>query len=434
MRILAVALSLALLFVWSLPGTIALRSLLLLSALAVVAVTHVHGNWRSNFRDIGQGAALPLALIATFSLWLMGQGIWLAAEPNWSLNELRGQLLPALLAFLLGLMLAPLVTRLATAIVIVFAVQAAIAIGHAVWHWFIHGVVLTKVVPLTGGKLEMSFVLNLLLAFLMVDLFCRATNRPHLLRLPLATVVTILLLDLAGSLLAGARNGIIGIVFLSVSAISLFIFDQRRRLGPTRTLTATLAIAAGVTALASLNYHADSRWQVFVETAPIAWDIDSHTHWINPADQSLPTLADGRLADESAYLRIAFIHGGLRLLADHPLGYGYGRNAFAHALRLRYPEARLGHAHSGWIDLGVGGGVPALLLWASFLGSLIWLGWRSYFGRNDAHGLTLFFIATGFAGRMVLDSVNKDHMLQMFLFLIGLLLTLTTMGRERSMA
>lgn len=418
----AFVLSLALLFVWSLPGTIALRWLLL-SALVVLAVTLSH----HDLRRIGRSASLPLALITITTLWLLGQAVWLAVEPAWSLGELRGQWMPALLALLLGLMLAERIDarRLATPIALVFAAQAAIAVGYSFWHWFVHDELLTQQVPLTGGKLEMSFVLNLLLAFVTVDLFCRASRRTPILRLPLAAVAAILLLALTGSLLAGARNGIIGILFLAFSSVSLFVFDQYRRLGPLRTLAASAAIIATLTAFALISYRTDPRWQTFAETVPIAWDIDRHTAWLD-ASHPLPKLGSGLNIDSSAYIRIAFIHGGLRLIAKLPLGYGYGRNAFAHALRQQYPDARLGHAHSGWIDLGVGGGVPALLLWAAFLGSLIWRGWRAFFDDGNPHGLVLFFIATGYAGRMALDSVNKDHMLQMFLFLVGILLVATS--------
>jgi len=69
-------------------------------------------------------------------------------------------------------------------------------------------------------------------------------------------------------------------------------------------------------------------------------------------------------------------------------------------------------------------------LWAAFLGSLMWRGWRAFFDRDNPHGLLLFFLATGYAGRMLLDSVNKDHMLQMFMFLAGLLLMLSAPQRE----
>lgn len=422
MNALAYALSLALLFVWSLPGTIALRWLLLLGTLAVLGIALSRRDWRR----IARAAAFPGLLVALLTLWLLGQTAWLAVEPAWSLDELRGQWLPALLALLLGLLLAARAAHLTTAIVLVFAAQAAIAVGHSVWYGFVHGELLTQQVPLTGGKLEMSFVLNLLLAFVTIDLFCRVSRRAPILRLPLAAVAGILLLALAGSLLAGARNGIIGILFLAFSSVSLFVFDQRHRLGPLRTLATAAAIIATLTAFTVISYRADPRWQAFAETVPIAWDIDRHSAWLDVSRHPWPKLGSGLDVEYSAYTRIAFIHGGLRLIAELPLGYGYGRNAFVHALRQQYPDARLGHAHSGWIDLGVGGGVPALLLWAAFLGSLMWRGWRAFFNDSNAHGLVLFFIATGYAGRMALDSVNKDHMLQMFLFFVGILLVATS--------
>jgi hypothetical protein len=420
---LAFGASLVLLFVWSVPGTVALRMVLLLAAVALLARHAASPDFRAGLRS----ARLALALLGTLALWLLLQALFVSPDMIWALGELRGQGLPALLALLLGLLLAGRIEagRLVTAIALVFAAQAAIAVGHSLWHWLARGQLLVQQVPLTGGKLEMSFVLNILLAFVTVDLFCRATGRAAPLRLPFAAVAAILLLALAGSLLAGARNGIIGIAFLAGSAISLFVYDQRRRLGPLRTFAAAAAIVAGVAALGAANYRADPRWQTFAETAAIAWDIDRHPTWLDASTHPWPKLADGRQVDPSAYTRIAFIHAGLRLLAEHPLGYGYGRNAFAHALRLQHPEARLGHAHSGWIDLGVGGGLPAAALWAVLIGSLMWRGWRAFFARDNLAGLVLFFVAAGFAGRMVLDSVNKDHMLQMFLFLAGLLLVLT---------
>lgn len=420
MNALAVALSLALLFVWSLPGTIALRWLLLLGALAVLA--------RCDWRQVARVASLPLVPIVALTLWLLGQTAWLAVEPAWSLDELRGQWLPALLALLLGLLLAGRIDakRLATAITLVFAAQAAIAVGQSIWHWLVHDDLLTQQVPLTGGKLEMSFVLNLLLAFITVDLFCRATGRVALLRLSSVAVAMLLLLALVSDLLAGARNSIISIVLVTVLALSLFMFDQHGRRGQKRILAAAIAIVAVIAALGAASYHSDPRWRKFAETVEIAWDIDRHSSWLDTSTLPWPKLNDGSDVEYSAYARIAFIHGGLRLIAEHPLGYGYGRNAFGHALRQQYPDARLGHAHSGWIDLGVGGGWPALLLWGGLLGSLMWRGWRAFFADGNPHGLLLLFLAFVYAARMMLDSVNKDHMLQIFLFLIGVLLVATS--------
>jgi hypothetical protein len=430
-RRVAFWLCLVLLFVWSIPGTIALRSLLMAGTLLALVTAFRPRIGRNALRDAG----MPTWLITLLTLWLVVQAMAVSRETSWALGELRGQWLPALIAFAIGLLLVRSAgsdsSRLPTAFVLVLGAQAALAVGHSLWHWVEHGELLRQLVPLTGGKLEMSFVLNLLLAFLTVDLFCRATGRPPLLRLRLPHVLAILVVALGCGYLAGARNGILGILFLSLSTVSLYVFDQRRRLGLARSLVAAAAVVLTLGAFALASVRADPRWQTFAETAALAWDIDRHTSWLDQANRPWPKLADGRDVEYSAYTRIAFIHGGFRLIAENPLGTGYGRNAFAHALRQQHPEARLGHAHSGWIDLGIGGGWPALALWAALLASLIGIGWQAFFRRARAPGLVLFFLSTGYAGRMVLDSVNKDHMLQMFMFLAGALLMLS---RDRATA
>lgn len=267
----------------------------------------------------------------------------------------------------------------------------------------------------------MSYILNILLAALTVDLLWRACQRPPFLRLSLPAVVAALLLALFAAYLAAARNGSIGVLFLSVSAITLYLIETWRRHGGRRALAGGMLLLAAVASFAIVSYRSDARWQTFAATVPIAWDIDAHRTWLDSEHLSYPVLPDGEPVEASAYLRIAFIHAGLREIEKHPLGVGYGRNAFAHALR-QSEAAQLGHAHSGWIDLGVGGGIPALLLWAAFLGSLMAAGAMRYFRHDSPHALWLLLLTTGYTGRLVLDSVNRDHMLQIFLFLGAYLL------------
>lgn len=427
---IALIFSLALLFVWSLPGVTALRYLLLLGGLGCLLPELARLPWR-NWRSL----IAPLAALGLLTAWLLYQAVFIAPEPAWVRGELAGQWLPGLLALGLGLLLGRASVRrevqdpepwgaawLPLGIVLVLASQALITIVHAVVYWFQTGALLVQVVPLTGGKLEMSFILNILLAFLAVDLFGRASRRGPLLPVPLAVTLALLVVALISLFLAGARNGLIGLLFLVTSATYLFLYDQRQRLGLLRAGGIALGITALVAIFAFSSIKADPRWRHLGETARLAWDIDGHDAW--QGGRPMPLLADGSPADASAYLRISWLRVGARLISENPLGVGYGRNAFAHALRPHYP-VQLGHAHSGFVDLGVGGGAPAIILWLAFVASLVWLGWRSFFSRRHRlTGLLLIFLASGFSGRMVLDSVNRDHMLQIFFFLSGVLLVL----------
>lgn len=66
--------------------------------------------------------------------------------------------------------------------------------------------------------------------------------------------------------------------------------------------------------------------------------------------------------------------------------------------------------------------MPGILLWLGFCLSLLWQGLCAFTRRRDLAGLALMLVTCGFMGRMLLESVSKDHMLHLFLFTIAALL------------
>ena len=427
---ITLALVLGLLFTWSLPGVPALRYwLLFLSLLGVAKLS----SWQS-LVPVWRANRWALSLLAVFTLWLVGQAVFISHQTLWALSELSGQWLNALLALSLGVLLACAArdkTRLSgavitTALIGVWILQAAIAVGQSVTHWWLHGELLRGLVPLTGGKLEMSFILNMLLAARTVDLLFRACHARRCLQLPWQAIIGAVAISLTSLYLAGARNGAIGLLFLAVSASLLYGIHRIRHQSVRRGVLSGAMLLALVTSLAVISYQADERWPAFMESTALGWDIDGQSAWKDIDHARLPVMKNGVAVDASAYTRVAFIHAGLRLIGERPLGVGYGRNAFVHALRESGSDAQVEHAHSGWIDLGIGAGIPAVMLWLLFMGSLMVTGGVRYFRDQNPHGLWLLFLASGYLGRMVIDSVNRDHMLQMFLFLAGYLLVMST--------
>ncbi len=414
-----------LVFVWSVPHTIALRYLLLAMALAL-ASWHVG---RAALVAAMNAARIPLIALAMLTAWLVIQALLISPERDWALGEISGQWLVGIAALLLGLLLGALGNRRAglaqraalLAITTALLMLAAVGVGQSIAHYFTDGELLRQEVPITGGKLEMSFVVNILLAILAVDLVQRAAGSRPFLPLPVWTNCGAIAIGLASAYLAGARNGIIGLVFLGISGIVLVMFYHRRDIGLRRAFWGAAALAVMLAGFAYASYRADPRWKPFGESVAIGWDIDAHKEWLDAGQGPYPTRADGTTVDPSAYVRVAYIRAGLREIARHPLGVGYGRNAFGHSLRQTLPT-RLGHAHSGFIDLGVGGGIPALALWLAWIAALFVVAWRGYFRHGSPSGLLLLLLLSGYTGRMVLDSVSKDHMLQLFMFLAGFLL------------
>lgn len=425
---LVLALLSLLIFVLPIPGTIALRYLLLCGLLAalVLKLLRLPGIGTSVWRA-GQ---TPLVLLAVFSVWIVAQSVGVSEEPPWALSEIRGQWVPAMAALLAGLavgagFVAPRERmRLAvTVVVMALIAQTAFSLAFVYLYSLKVGYVAGHKTVLTAGKLEISYFNNLLLAFLAVEVISRWIYRQPLLRMPGWLVVGSILMAFYSNLAFAARNGIVGSVLLVFSLVLIVFIREFRRIGAVRAIAAGTACVALVAALASASYRQDVRWQGLIEKVGVAWDIDRHQAWRDTQRNPLPVTSDGTAIDESTYTRIAWIHAGLRLWAEYPLGVGYGRNAFGHALR-KTGDSTVGHAHSGWIDLGVGTGIPGLLLWAALMLALIVVGLRRYFRSGDSLGLVLAFVAGGFSGRMVLDSINRDHMLMLFLLLVGLLLVL----------
>jgi hypothetical protein len=238
---------------------------------------------------------------------------------------------------------------------------------------------------------------------------------------------------IAAALLAeysnGMRNGIaefgLTLMFLAV----LLIRDKRRRLGVPLLLGGVVSLLLIAVTFAYLNYKADSRWQVIGETAAIAWHTEGNKAWLDPRGNPLPLLANGTPVDHSAYMRVSALKEGARLIVDHPLGIGFGRNAYGHGLMAKYGETGLGHSHSGLMDLAIGTGILGIILWLTFLAALFLVGWRRFREAPDYPPLLLMLVVGGYGFRMLVDSIIRDHMLQQFLFLAGLLAVLTALSR-----
>ena len=60
-----------------------------------------------------------------------------------------------------------------------------------------------------------------------------------------------------------------------------------------------------------------------------------------------------------------------------------------------------------------------------FMASLGYVGWREYSSRENAMGLVLFIVVLSFFLRMFVDSTLREHILQQFMLVIGILLAVT---------
>ncbi len=418
----------ALVFVWSVPGSTALRYLLMALAL-VVFVGQVRNlrDWLP-YRSLLAG---PLITYAVLTLWLI-VGIFLSDQPAWVAGELKGQWIKSTLCLGLGMSVATVALRnlrgYSWQIVagVIFAVLFSQVVGtllDGLGMWVIDGMSPFQMARLSGSRTGMSYVTNIYMALLAAELVSRLLGSARMLpALGMRSLVLALVLGLICTAMLGTRNGMLGILFLLGACAFIYWLPQLSKLSWRRVIAGVVLTFTLIGVLGTVMVSMDARWQRLGGTLPIALDIDGHTNWIVPERDGMPKLPSGDFVDESAYLRIAWLAAGAREVVAHPLGVGYGRNAFGHAVAQRYGEGH-GHSHSSIIDFVLGAGIPGLLLWLVFMGSIILAGWRAYrHGAAGAPALALIFLCTGFLGRSCVDSNMRDHTMEMFMFLLGFLL------------
>lgn len=418
-----------LIFVWPIEHTIALRYVLG----GLLLVTTVFWFWPQR-HDLLPGlqsrpVSLACLLLGTLTLWFVAQGLWIAPEAHWVWQELKGQWIKDLLFWSLGLVLGAgclnpdsagrkwlFALLIGLSGIVLWNVFACLGLWLSTGHMpIMHGV--------TGAKATDSYINNMLLAFLVGDLLARDRTRKFL---PWNTSISIVLIGFCtiNTAFIGARNGWIGLGMLAFSGIVVHYINGWQRVGKKGLLFLPALLVLLLVGVWT-TWKTDSRWSSFKETFPIAWDIDTNKAWLNKIKYPYPVLPNGQQVDESNYERPAWIHAGLRLIADRPMGAGFSRHAFGHELARLYPESEVSpgtHSHSGMIDFAVGAGIPGVVLWLGFVFTLIGFGGVAYFRYGSAAGLVLVFLTSGFFGRSLLDSSMRDHMLEQFLFVTGFLL------------
>ena len=425
----------ALIFVWPIEHTIALRYALG----GVLLLSTVCWFWPKRLDLVPKLQVRPVSLASLFlgalTLWFVVQGLWIAPEAHWVWQELKGQWIKDLLFWELGLALGAgcLSQNAAVGRQWLFALMAGLS-GIVLWNVFAClGLWLTTGhMPLmhsvTGARATDSYVNNMLLAFLVGDLLARDRQKQFL---PWRREVSLILIVfcVVNTAFIGARNGWIGLGMLAFSGVVVHYINGWQKVGK-KALIFLPVLLGLLVAGAWTSWKTDPRWNSLKETLPVAWDIDTHKAWLNTDKYPYPILPNGQQADASNYERPAWIHAGLRLVADRPLGAGFSRHAFGHEVARLYPESEPSpgmHSHSGMIDFAVGAGIPGVVLWLGFVLTLIGFGGVAYFRYGAAAGLVLVFLTSGFFGRSLLDSAMRDHMLEEFLFVSAFLLP--TIGR-----
>jgi len=426
-------------FIWPVPGAISVRDI----SIFLLFIIFLYSAFKTRPLYLKtKELAPPFVILGVLTVWILLEASFISKETVWSLREIAGQWLISLLVFVTAALAAVSVEegtffKGGNIMTLLFSILLAHILYidlYAIYVFAKTSVLPTWVAGLTGGKDKSSYLSHFLLMILGVEIYFRSRQKKGYLPLNNTMLWLALFLTLISIYLEAVRNGTVAaLLFLFVFILLYFLKSDRslRKLALISSII-VLLLAFGYISSISAKSAQRQRWETLLETMPLALDTQNNKAWLNPNKYPYPKLKSGETVHGSNYERIAWIKEGVILVMENPLGVGFGRNAFGHAVKRKYPaeDVTAAHSHSGIVDLAVGTGIPGLLLWVLFIGVLMLRSIRKFRNQESYYGLLLFFITADFTMRSLVDSVLRDHMLQMFMFFAGLLYILMLNEKE----
>jgi O-Antigen ligase len=360
----------ALLFIWVLPNTIALRHILLVLG-ALSGLELIKENWKYfNFYVL---RIVPLSIVALLFSWVLIHYFFFSLNGEMELSEIKSLWFRTFLGLLMAIGLAislhkfPYLRKYFFVSVFFVPMINVAAYGYDCYlkgyivkpNDFVH-FLFAKIETAFFGAIAGAIAVGNLVFLLFFSSEKHKASSIFLWLLGLALI-------LVSALVSSTKNGIavaLGLcTFLGIAFTIHFLLNK----GKSKIISALavgfiVAISFGVwKSHSSLAYRG---WNTVLEDASLGIDIDNNKQW-QMAEGTVPTPlnSSGQQAATNTYIRFAYAAAGIRLINNYPTGYGSINNSFCGLLDLvQVPHEHSRQAHSGWIDFGMAFGIPGLIL------------------------------------------------------------------------
>ena len=401
----------AVVFVFPITHTVALRNVLLLTGVVALLSACRHALPRP------APWLKPAAwCLAALTAWIALHSVAVAPAPTLALDQFRANWLMPLLIGAIGAWAAAQLPRGRASQAVVAALGA-----HMLWLlgwqfklWLVAGAWPFKATPF--GSYDFQGTLNsFFLALLVADRLGWALARCSPLALGPRTAWALLLLSLVADLALQSRNSTVITLSILLTA-SLALLNARSR------HWRIVVVAMGLVALLGVgSLKVDTRWQGLRESFSFGWS-STDLYWMTDEAAIQPVTPSGTKLEESAYLRAAWARQAIDFIAEHPMGIGFGHESFGRAMEMKYAYPGMGSSHSGWLDFALGTGLAGLALLLATAAAALGGGWKRFRERQDGEALLLAFFVGGYILRCLLDGHLSGWRLGLFAFIVGVLI------------
>ena len=424
----------ALLAVWPVPETIALRHILLgLGFINGLAALYSYKEM------LIRRSSWPFWFFLSFFIWLVIHLIIFTNEFDAQLFELKHVWMRCFLATPIGLGAGLILNDLHRPAMgkrnnVIFLMLAGISgtcligFSHYIYTALHTGQPLNYGILFNFYKAKTPFVIGAALTLpLCLILIIRSINKEvnSWWILPSLMVISI---NLFVAYFSNTKNGI------AIFAITLIIFSinlifQIKWGWRNSFITLLIGTLILILSYAGIKNHVEKNdaWPSMIANIKIGADINHQNYWKNRDFYPKPLNQNGDPVDISTYERTAWFFAGSRLLAENPIGYGLLHHSFGSLALTKWPDFYKpngnlkGATHSGWLDFALGLGIPGLLLvliplFSSWYRSLFQEGlWFSYAAWTIPI-LSFAYLTTEVAG---------EHFTELLFFMVAFFCGLT---------
>ena len=386
-QMLCVGSAIGLLIVWVLPNTIALRHVFLVGGF-ISALFVIKSN--SFFKNRLSRELLPIYALLGLFLWAVIHLIWFSLNPILEWQELRSIWLRAFLALVIAIGVRIAIEKSKWLRIYFYIALFAVSLINLTAYFYLSLLEGKFLLPVdfvwkfTFKKIEAAMYGVLAIAIACANLFYLISRsdgeNKRSSTVAIIAWISGIVLALASSLVANTKNGIAGGVGLCVllgGTLVLRGFLDRGGQKKKRTLLAALIVLILMLAVWSVHQRfASQGWDTLIEDIQYSAKVDEHDYW-RKHDQTgfLPNNSAGKKIAGNTYERVAWAVVGIDLIKQYPFGYGSVNRSFVGMLNHAKIEHQLhSQTHSGWIDFGLGYGIPGLILLGSAFGLILWRG------------------------------------------------------------
>jgi len=388
-------------------------------------------------------------LFVLFLFWVLILALFITDDSKWAFKEIQTQWVMGLLALIFGAGGAALsvkervldIRALLTIIFWALAVHVLIIDIDGI-HLLIRAMdsgvsfqgltaVTAGVGGLTIGPIDASLLASLLFVFLLSEAISRTVYKKKLLQIPLFILLISLFLVLLASLLTGVRNIVEVPAVIAGALLVLLAYGGAPR---KKALYALLLLVPLAISVVVFIYNSDKRWAGLLDTFSVVMAEEEPARIIANIDTAhYDEFSRSISVNISNYVRLAKYRVALNVIRENPLGIGFGRNAFGHYLKGRYRSGAGFNSDSSLLDITIGTGLVGVALFGALIFSMLAVTFRAFINRGDFYALLLYLVIICFSARMVFDSVLRDHFLEMFMFITGLLITSVALRSTRKL-